>query len=61
MGLTYAYSPRYVLWGGFVGSALARGFADLGWTVVGVDQDFDETIVNHAAEKLLPLLTFFAR
>lgn len=27
--------------GGFVGSALARGFADLGWSVIGLDRAFD--------------------
>jgi len=28
--------------GGFVGRALATGFAELGWSVVGVDRVFDE-------------------
>jgi len=28
--------------GGFVGRALATGFADLGWAVVGLDRAFDE-------------------
>ncbi len=27
--------------GGFVGSTLAQGFADRGWTVLGLDRDFD--------------------
>ncbi|MCS5540839.1 MAG: NAD-dependent epimerase/dehydratase family protein, partial [Roseibacillus sp.] len=28
--------------GGFVGRALALGFADLGWRVIGLDRAFDE-------------------
>lgn len=34
--------------GGFVGSALALGFADLGWKIVGLDRSFDAGWENDA-------------
>jgi UDP-glucose 4-epimerase len=42
--------------GGFVGQALATGFADLGWAVVGVDRAFDaETADPRVAQTVADL------
>ena len=37
--------------GGFVGRALALGFADLGWRVIGLDRAFDERLESDSMRR----------
>lgn len=43
--------------GGFVGGCLARGFADLGWSVTGLDRDVDETGRDRRIDRVVADLT----